>query len=165
MSKRSNPKNLLGTSVLAAIAAVIATSSLGVNSAMSQEAAVLSKEAEALKKAEFRKATSLKDLPSEVRSALGEIADVGKPFAAGCVGGPGVPHQRLICAFVSDNRCWVSYESGGFAYMRRVALFPCGSAADAKETKTLWSSITPEAIETIDALKKFVSDQISAKSN
>lgn len=139
--------------------------SFGACPVMSQNAtSVLAQEAKSLKATEFRKVITLNDLPSEVRAELGDMADVGKPFAAGCVGGPGVPHQRLISGFVGNNRCWVAFESGGFAYMHRLALYSHGKEADGK-AKVLWSSTTPEAIDTVEALKKFVDEQVSEKRN
>lgn len=163
MSKLSNHKKLLGPSVFAAIAVIIATSTFGVNSGMALEGpALTAQRVEELKKGEFRKAASLKDLPADVKTALGDIADAGKPWASGCVGGPELKHVRFISAFVGDKQCWVFFESGGFAYYKKLALYSCGKAADGKSIM-LWSMMISDPMETVESLRTFVEAQAAKK--
>jgi hypothetical protein len=59
---------------------------------------------------------SMTALPAEIRTALGEMADRGGPFAPGCVSLHGEPHSRFAGARVGAQTARVTIERGGIAH-------------------------------------------------
>ena len=59
---------------------------------------------------------SLKELPADIRAALGEISDRGGPFAPGCVSTHGEPHSRFWNARLGADTAQVTVERGGIAH-------------------------------------------------
>lgn len=60
---------------------------------------------------------SLDKLPADIRAELGEeVADRGKPFAAGCVAIDGEAHSRFAGGRIDGDVASVTIERGGFAH-------------------------------------------------
>lgn len=60
---------------------------------------------------------SLDKLPADIRAELGEeVADRGKPFAAGCVGVNGEAHSRFSGGRIEGDTASVTIERGGIAH-------------------------------------------------
>lgn len=78
---------------------------------------------EVIASGQLKQVKSKSDLPKVWYESMGvdSMADVGKPFSAGCTGGE--PHSRIIAAAISDKYGVLLYEQGGIAYFRRLKLF------------------------------------------
>ena len=80
-------------------------------------------------KGAFQRITRVADLPSAVRELYSSkegtaaMADAGQPFAAGCVGGPGQPHMRLITGGFKQPYSFVFFESGGIALFDQLKVY------------------------------------------
>ena len=54
-----------------------------------------------------------------------DMADPGQPWVSGCIidSTKPLPRQQLQFAGVVNGRCFVVYDTGGFAHMQHIALF------------------------------------------
>jgi hypothetical protein len=111
-------------------------------------------------KTKFQPLKTTKDLPAPVRESLGlvadpaRMADPGKEWAAGCVGGPDLPHERLILAGSSPDLCFVYFERGGIARFLVLQIY----ALTKSQCKLIQQIMNNKQFKTIaeikDALKK-----------
>ncbi len=94
-------------------------------------------------------------LPVQIDLQNYPMADSGESYQVGCVSGPEpLPLSRLIFGAVSDDECFVHFESGGFAHLysgRHYKLI--GNKAELVE-----SSYVPEKCENLEQLKQVLAE-------
>jgi hypothetical protein len=79
-----------------------------------------------------------KPQPSEPQPL--SMADPGQPFQDGCIVEAGVPRSRLILAGCSSRRCFIEYETNGYAHSVHLIGFSAG-----EKPHVLWTGqITSE---------------------
>jgi hypothetical protein len=71
----------------------------------------------------FITVTSLADLPPALKKHLGEISDVGGPFASGCISDGVTPHMRFTAGAKRDHTYILAIESGGESHGVDVATY------------------------------------------
>ena len=103
----------------------------------------------------FAYVSKTKALPESVQEAIGvlgkpeSMADVGGRWSVGCVGSADVPHQRLISAGTSADRCFVYFERGGIAHFQILRLYDVSG----KSAELVWESRASKRFGDVDAIK------------
>ena len=98
----------------------------------------------------------VEELPLPVQLDLKNfpMADKGEPYQMGCVTGKlPLPLSRLILAAVSENECYVHFESGGFAHTYSARHYKLSG----NKAELLESSYVPEKYESVELLKQALS--------
>jgi hypothetical protein len=115
-----------------------------------------------VKDGQFKKITSIKELPPGVRDGLRklfdsetlDLAEPGAPFqSTDVIVTPKLPGRRLVAAGCTSEYCLVFYERGGIAHSFHVALFHSTPAA----TRFEWGgSAPPRGLATLDDVRKAI---------
>lgn len=105
----------------------------------------------------FKALSKVSELPAGLNKQLGELADPGKPFNSGCVRTPGLASQSLTFAAASNDRLWLSYQSGGICLMNKLELYELIG----NKNKLLWSTITPRPLASLKEISEFLNKTIS----
>ena len=141
------------------IASITLTSAKGVPVCAADSMELPQSERDLFVKTTFEPATSTKDLPPGVSSALGQsgdkkqMAEPSENWSAGCTGGPNVPRQRFIFGGVSPERCFVYFERGGIAHFFVFQLYNVSG----KKVELIHQSMSGKQYKSVDELKKAMS--------
>lgn len=104
----------------------------------------------------FKVISKVSELPGGLNKQLGEMADPGKPFNSGCVRTPGLANQAMKFAAASNDRLWLSYQSGGFCLINKLELYEL----QGKTNKLLWSTVTPRPMASLNEISEFLKKTI-----
>jgi len=100
----------------------------------------------------FKPISKVNELPGGLNKEVGEMADPGKPFNSGCVRTPNLPSQAMQFAAATNDRLWLSYQSGGFCLMNKLDLYEISG----NKNKLLWSTVTPRPMASIKEISEFL---------
>lgn len=104
---------------------------------------------------EFKSLSKFTQLPQSLQKLLGNMADVGGKFNAGCCRTEGIPDLGMCFAAASKDRVWISYQSGGICLVNRLELYTVS------DSKLLWSTVTPRPIASMEDLISLVQKELS----
>lgn len=105
----------------------------------------------------FKTISKVSELPAGLSKQLGEMADPGKPFNSGCVRTAGLAGQSMTFAAATNDRLWLSYQSGGICLMNKLELYELNG----NKNKLLWSTITPRPMASLSEISDFLKKTVS----